>query len=156
MIIINESPNSLINLRKKTFYKDNIKFISTIGFLNDYFFMNDAVEETPRIEEIVNEIKNIKNEVVVIATDLDDAGNFIALEILEILDKSNTFLRLNKHFEYLSEKETLEANYIKEASISKINIDSAKRYWKKMNFENLRLEIINYILEEKKEIEVIK
>jgi len=146
LVVINESPNSLKRLRKESFYnEDEIEFISTIGFLYEYLFINEELIQTPILKDMTTYINNIHDEDIIIATDLDDAGNFIALEIIDLLDDSNKIYRYNKNFENLYQYKTIDKDIILKDCITKLNVDSAKRYWQKMNTETLRQEIINYI-----------
>jgi len=87
MIIINESPYMSILLKKNIFIEDNIKIISTKGFLNDYQIINNKIKKIPLDIYLINDLKKIENKTIILATDNDDAGNFIAFEIIDILKK---------------------------------------------------------------------
>lgn len=110
MIIINESPFLVEIIKKYNKNKDNIKIISTSGFLNDYFYLNGKIITEPRpskkIQNFVNEISKLKNEEIIIATDKDNMGKLIALEVLSYLnDEENDIYYLTINFDELINKD---------------------------------------------------
>jgi len=128
MIIINESPY-LLQMLKKNVFLDTIKTISTKGFINDYIVVNDNVKIIPKNEELINELKEINNEIVVIASDLDEAGDFIAFEILENLNKNNTIFRITVPFDTLLSYNELNEKDLLLVCSNTINFSNAERYW---------------------------
>jgi len=150
MIIINESPYMSILLKKNIFIEDNIKIISTKGFLNDYQIINNKIKKIPLDIYLINDLKKIENKTIILATDNDDAGNFIAFEIIDILKKNNNILRLQTAFEELFNfKDIITKNKILNISKDKINYDSALRYWTNEKNNNIQIECINYLLNDK-------
>jgi DNA topoisomerase IA len=114
---------------KKNVFLDTIKTISTKGFINDYIVVNDNVKIIPKNEELINELKEINNEIVVIASDLDEAGDFIAFEILENLNKNNTIFRITVPFDTLLSYNELNEKDLLLVCSNTINFSNAERYW---------------------------
>ena len=98
ILLINESPYLLKTISKQVKFENNIKTISTKGFLNTY------VKEIsyPKDEKLIDYLKKFDNEntLICIATDLDDAGEFIAYEIVKLYTQAK-IIRLNIPFEKL-------------------------------------------------------
>jgi len=153
LYLINESPY-MKQLLEKSCFIDNkkIEIISTKGFLLDYSIQNNKLVIKHKNDSLINYLKSIKNSIIVIGTDLDSAGDFIAFELLEFLDKSNTILRLEINFDELlkckNSRELLQT--VLKNSKDKINYTNAKRYWENFLLENEKLDYINTILTEMK------
>jgi len=145
MYLINESPYLFNLLNKKTFIDPSIKVLCTKGFINDYSIIEDKIIFTPRNEEFIDFLSKINNDIIVIATDLDEAGDFIAFEILEFLNKNNTILRLKVNFDDLLNYEHLTKENLLILCDDKINFSNAERFWNNYVNKQEKIEYINVI-----------
>lgn len=148
MVVLNESPYLIQLLRKKSFYnEDKIVFLSSFGFIYDYVIVNGVIEKTYKNSEIVSQISSLKNQIVIIATDCDNAGDFIAIELKDLLDKSNSIMRLSVPFEILFNYEVINEEILISLSMNSLNISGAKRYWESYLNNELKIETIHYLLD---------
>lgn len=145
MYLINESPYLFHLLNKKTFIDPSIKVLCTKGFINDYLLIKENISIEPKNLEFVNFLSKIKDEIIIIATDLDEAGDFIAFELIDLLDKSNKIFRLKVNFDDLLNYENLIPENILFISDDKINFSNAERFWNNYINKEEKIEYINVI-----------
>jgi len=102
MLVINESTFLLNRFLKTKKTGDNIKFVSTKGFLFDYLKNGKKIKIMLKDPLLVKFLKSFdkKDNIIIVASDHDPAGHLIALEILSLFKKA-TVLRFQNQFEVL-------------------------------------------------------
>lgn len=150
MILINESSYMSVLLKKHSFIEENIKIISSKGFIYNYYIKNEKTIKEPINKELFNYLKNIKNEIIIIGTDLDSAGDFIAIEINDLIKEKNEIFRLTINFDKLLNYDLINEELLLKNSNKKINFSNALRYWKNFLNKNEKLEYLNIIQNEMK------
>jgi hypothetical protein len=130
MIIINESSYLAKIAKFHSNFTPSIKIVSTKGFLLDYNLKEDRVEYYVKDKALYAYLQTLKksNKKIVIATDLDNAGHLIALELLSIF-KENSVYRLNIPFDDLCFiKEVIDENYILSRCSDQFEYGKAQHY----------------------------
>lgn len=144
MIIFNESTI----LARRIHNSLPCKIISVCGFLYDYIVENNVVSYYEKDKTLIDSIKLIKNETIIIATDLDSAGELIALELIGLLKHNNNkIFRLNIAFEELLNND-FDFNNILDFCVDTIDTSKIKQYLsnKDVNIKNKRIGAIKYII----------
>lgn len=146
MIIFNESTI----LARQIYDSLPCQIISACGFLYDYIVENDVVSYYEKNPQLINAIRAIKDEIIIIATDLDSAGELIALELIGLLnskEQNNKVLRFTLPFETLLDKQ-FDISKIDEFCTDEIDISIIKQYLsnKDLNIKNKRIGALKYII----------
>jgi DNA topoisomerase IA len=145
VLIINESIY-LANIIKKNNKNKNIVFFSTKGFLYNYISKNNNIEKIPKNKNEIIFLENIENQDIIIATDLDPAGDVISTEILSIIiKKNNNIKKLIIPFEKIN-KENITEEFIKKNTTDEIDVGIAQTYINnKENFKKIKIKKLECI-----------
>ena len=139
ILVINESTFLLNELkRQKKINFKKLSFVSSKGFLFNYFYDNNKKEIKISIKDslLINYLKNFdkKENLIIVASDHDPAGHLISLEILSLF-KNSEVLRFQYPFEKLfqiPEKNLLD--FLIRNSFDNFKIGIAETYLKKRLF----------------------
>jgi hypothetical protein len=155
-----ESTYFLNILKKNVKFNTDIKLVSTKGHLFDYSTQNKKIifflkKDKKNIIEFFTSIDK-KENIVIIATDQDPAGELIAVEVASFFKKAK-ILRFAKPVEFLLTEKVIDKDFLFKYSYSKINILKAVRYLEEKflsDYNNEKLKVLNIL--SKNEISKIK
>jgi hypothetical protein len=134
MVIINESTYLANIIKKETLFDNNIKIISTKGFLYNYIRSDDKIIIQAKDPILIDYLKNLYNEdnIFVIATDHDYPGHLISLELLDIF--KTKAIRFQKSFDELLLVDKVDKNYILKNSNMRFEYGQAMAYLQMKDF----------------------
>lgn len=104
MIVINESPYLANVVKAHMKFPSDVLIVSTGGFLYDY--VPNASGKTlfprPKNLDMVSFLEGLSGETVIVATDLDPAGELISVEVCSLINPyRNEAYRLSVPFDYI-------------------------------------------------------
>jgi len=102
MIIVNESPYFARIVKRHVKLPSDFLVVSTGGFLYDYLpdTSGKSLIPVPKKSDVVSFLSNLEGEKVVVATDLDPAGELIAVEVCSLVNPfRNEVFRFTEPFD---------------------------------------------------------
>jgi len=159
VLFINESYFTMKILGKNGVFSKEINTVSTNGSLFSYTYSNGRInrfliEKKSNIIDYIKSFNDSEKNTIIIASDIDPAGELIAFEIASILTpkKANIF-RFNKPVESLIKEKNLKAEQLLKYCTKQINVLKAARYLEERflsEYNKEKLEVISVFAKREK------